>query len=45
MQFIGGLIEMATGQKIKPAADDERMLSIDKDTGEVTLKFKMPGFG
>jgi superfamily II DNA/RNA helicase len=45
MQFIGGLMEMATGQKLEPAGEDGRMLSIDKETGEVTLKFKMPGFG
>ncbi len=44
MQFIGGLLEMATGQKITAASDDGRMLNIDKDTGEVTLKFKLPGF-
>jgi superfamily II DNA or RNA helicase len=44
MQFIGGLMEMATGQKISSASDDGRMLSIDRSTGEVTLKFKMPGF-
>jgi superfamily II DNA or RNA helicase len=44
MQFIGGLMEMATGRKITPAGKDEQMLSIDRSTGEVTLKFKMPGF-
>jgi ATP:corrinoid adenosyltransferase len=44
MQFIGGLLEMATGQKITANSDDGRMLSIDKESGEVTLKFKLPGF-
>jgi SNF2 family DNA or RNA helicase len=44
MQFIGGLMEMATGQKVEAAAEDGRMVSIDRQTGEVTLKFKMPGF-
>jgi hypothetical protein len=44
MQFIGGLLEMATGQKISAKDDDGRMVRIDKATGEVTLKFKLPGF-
>ncbi|UCF92692.1 MAG: DEAD/DEAH box helicase [Desulfobacterales bacterium] len=44
MQFIGGLLEMATGQKIALAEDDGRMIRLDKATGEVTLKFKLPGF-
>lgn len=43
MQFIGGLMEMATGRKISPTADDDRMVQIDKSTGEITLKFKLPG--
>jgi hypothetical protein len=44
MAFIGGLLEVATGKKISPTDDDERMVKIDKTTGEVTLKFKLPGF-
>ncbi len=44
MAFIGGLLEAATGQKITPTGDDGRMVKIDKETGEVTLKFKLPGF-
>ena len=44
MQFIGGLMEMATGQKISASSDDGRMVKLDKTTGEVTLKFKLPGF-
>ena len=44
MQFIGGLMEMATGQKLTPAGEDGKMLSINRSTGEVTLTFKMPGF-
>ena len=44
MQFIGGLMEMATGQKMAPTGKDGRMLSIDKSTGEVTMKFRLPGF-
>jgi superfamily II DNA/RNA helicase len=42
MKFIGGLLEMATGRKIEASADDGRMVSIDRNTGEVTLKFKLP---
>ncbi len=43
--FISGLMEMATGRKLAPAKESEKMVSIDKDTGEVTLKFTLPGFG
>lgn len=47
MQFISGLLEMATGQKLGKAEDqqsDQRMIQINKETGEVTMKFKLPGF-
>ncbi len=44
MQFIGGLMEMATGQKMTATSEDGRMVKIDKTSGEVTLKFKLPGF-
>ena len=44
MQFLGGLMEMATGRKMTPTAEDGRMLTIDRNTGEVTMKFKLPGF-
>ncbi|MFZ0726435.1 MAG: SNF2-related protein [Desulfobacterales bacterium] len=44
MQFIGGLLEMATGQKMTVSDTDGRLVRIDKATGEVTLKFKLPGF-
>jgi len=44
MQFIGGLFEMATGQKMAASEADGRLVRIDKATGEVTLKFKLPGF-
>ena len=44
MAFIGGLLEAATGQKITSTGEDERMVKIDKTTGEVMLKFKLPGF-
>ena len=44
MQFISGLMEMATGRKMSGSHDDGRMVHLDKATGEVTLKFKLPGF-
>jgi len=44
MAFIGGLLEMATGQKIETSGESDKMVRIDKETGEVTMKFKLPGF-
>lgn len=44
MGFISGLLEMATGQKLGIAKDGKKMVSLDKKTGEVTLKFTLPGF-
>jgi superfamily II DNA/RNA helicase len=44
MAFIGGLLEMATGRKLEPSTADGRLLYVDRKTGEVTLKFKLPGF-
>jgi hypothetical protein len=44
MGFISGLLEMATGKKLGVAEGTEKMVSLDKKTGEVTLKFTLPGF-
>jgi len=44
MAFIGGLLEMATGRKLEASTPDGRMLHVDPASGEVTLKFKLPGF-
>jgi superfamily II DNA or RNA helicase len=44
LQFMGGLMEMATGQKMTATSQDGKMVKINKKTGEVTLKFKLPGF-
>ena len=44
MDFIAGLMEMATGQKIEKGPGQKKMIEIDNRTGEVTLKFKLPGF-
>lgn len=44
MGVISGLLEMATGQKLAAAEDSGKMVTLDKKTGEVTLKFTLPGF-
>ena len=44
MHFLSGLMAMATGKEIKPESGDGRIVRLDKETGEVTLKFKLPGF-
>jgi superfamily II DNA/RNA helicase len=44
MGFISGLLEMATGKKLGLAEGREKMVTLDKKTGEVTLKFTLPGF-
>ena len=44
MGFISGLLEMATGKKLGVAEGSEKMVTLDKQTGEVTLKFTLPGF-
>ena len=44
LSFLSGLLEMATGQKLETAAQDGKLISLDKNTGEVTMKFKLPGF-
>ncbi len=33
-----------TGQKMEKSEDREKMLTIDQTTGEITMKFKLPGF-
>ncbi len=44
MEFLSGLMEMATGRKIAVTDEDSRMIQIDRKTGEVTMKFRLPGF-
>lgn len=44
MGFISGLLEMASGKKLGLAEGSEKMVTLDKKTGEVTLKFTLPGF-
>lgn len=45
MGFISGLLEMALGQKLTTAEGSEKLVTLDRETGEVTLKFTLPGFG
>ena len=42
MQFMSQLMEMATGRKIEPAGDQDKMIEINRETREVTMKFKLP---
>ncbi|WP_291321418.1 SNF2-related protein [Desulfonatronospira sp.] len=44
LEFMSGLLEMATGQKLNKTEEDKPMLKVDKETGEVTMKFRLPGF-
>lgn len=44
MEFMAGLMEMATGQKMEKLPGQEKMIQINRQTGEVTMKFKLPGF-
>ncbi len=44
MGFISGLLEMALGKKLSVAENSEKMVTLNKKTGEVTLKFTLPGF-
>lgn len=41
MAFLSGLMQMATGQALQA---EEGAISVDPATGEVTMKFKLPGF-
>jgi hypothetical protein len=39
MQFLAGLFKMSTGKDIVMG---DQQISVDKETGEVTMKFKLP---
>lgn len=39
MQFLSGLFKMSTGKEM---GMEDQKISIDKETGEVTMKFKLP---
>jgi SNF2 family DNA or RNA helicase len=42
MAFLSGLMQMATGQALQA---EEGAIQVNPETGEVTMKFKLPGFG
>lgn len=44
LEFMSGLLEMATGKKLNKTQEDKPMLRVDRETGEVTMKFRLPGF-
>ncbi|MCP4457641.1 MAG: DEAD/DEAH box helicase [Cytophagales bacterium] len=41
MGFLSGLYKMSTGQEMSSA---NQKIEVNKETGEVTMKFKLPGF-
>jgi len=41
MQFLSGIFKMATGKELMAEGGG---VSVNKETSEVTLKFKLPGF-
>ncbi len=43
MKFLNGLMSMSTGKPLIPDGQ-EKSISVNKKTGEVTMKFKLPGF-
>ncbi|MCK5155499.1 MAG: DEAD/DEAH box helicase family protein [Spirochaetales bacterium] len=43
MDFLNALSQMATGKAIV-GSDTKKAIEIDRETGEVVLRFKMPGF-
>jgi hypothetical protein len=42
LQFLVGLFKMSTGKDI---GIEGKKIEMNKETGEVTMKFKLPGFG
>jgi len=42
LQFLAGLFKMSTGKEI---GMENQKIEVNRETGEVTMKFKLPGFG
>lgn len=42
LQFLTGLFKMSTGKDI---GMEDQKIEVNRETGEVTMKFKLPGFG
>jgi hypothetical protein len=41
MQFLNGIFKMATGKELMT---EGKSITVNRETGEVTMKFKLPGF-
>ena len=41
LQFLNGIFKMATGKEL---LSEEQSINVNKETGEVVMKFKLPGF-
>ena len=41
MQFLNGIFKMATGKEL---ITEGKGITVNRETGEVTMKFKLPGF-
>jgi hypothetical protein len=39
--FLNGIFSMATGQQL---VTEEQAITVNRETGEVVMKFKLPGF-
>ncbi|HPI15225.1 MAG: DEAD/DEAH box helicase [Spirochaetota bacterium] len=42
--FLSGIMRVATGKPLVPESDSKK-ISIDRETGEVVIRFKLPGIG
>lgn len=43
MEFLSGIMLMSTGKPLLPD-DQQKSIVVNRETGEVTMKFKLPGF-
>jgi hypothetical protein len=43
MKFLNTLSQMTTGKSLVED-ENQKSITVDKNTGEVTFKFKLPGF-
>jgi len=41
LEFLSGIMQMTTGKGFQT---DQKSITVDKNSGEVTMKFKLPGF-
>lgn len=45
MDFLNSLSMMATGKSLTEKESNNKSVEIDRETGEVVMRFKLPGFG